>query len=389
MSTKAKVYNNYTEEQELMIESIYEFCERHATEAHVREWYAEYSTSQELNKAYVDAGFGMMGIPEEFGGEPVDVMTRAIFNEHFTRACGVTMPNNGQMVVVNTVCTFGRKDQADFAMERYINTGTPGIALIISEPCAGSDNANMQTTVKNIDGKLILSGSKTFGSGLRNCDYMLVVAKDEDPSRDNRAMSMWLIPKNLPGIREVEVKELGWNLSPFSDVYFDDVVIDESHLLGERGNGFMQLMKNFEFERIICAAQYLGLAQAAMDDAAAYASQRVTFGNTIGSYQLIQEKLVNMEVKLQNIRNMLYKTASDMDKGESVQLSTALLKYYSSLAAFEVCNDAMQIMGGIGYTEECRVGRLWLEARGGAFAGGTPEIMIYISGRQLLKKYSV
>ena len=171
-------------------------------------------------------------------------------------------------------------------------------------------------------------------------------------------------------------------------MYLDDVTVPESCMMGEKGKGFLQLMKNFELERIMLASHSLGLAKAALEEAAAYAGQRMAFGKTIGSFQLIQEKLTDMEIKVQNMENLLLKTAWEFDQGMSVRLDSALAKRYISMSATEVCSEALQIMGGIGYTTESCVGRLWIDARGSQFGGGTDEIMVHIAGRQIIKKYA-
>lgn len=136
------------------------------------------------------------------------------------------------------------------------------------------------------------------------------------------------------------------------------------------------------------AAHSLGLAQAALEDATRYAAQRETFGKKLYEHQLIAEKLTDMEIKCQNMRNMLYKTAWEFDNGIPVRLDSALCKRYLSTTATEVASEAMQIFGGIGYTTESRIGRIWIDARGDSFAGGTEEIMVHIAGRQIVKKYA-
>ena len=158
--------------------------------------------------------------------------------------------------------------------------------------------------------------------------------------------------------------------------------------IGEPGKGFFNLMKNFETERCLIVAQCIGTAQAAMDDAAAYVTERQAFGHPIADYQLIQLKLTEMETALQNARNMLYKTLWKMDNGQSVRIDSALLKRYAGKACTEVASEAMQIYGGLGYTDETRIGRIWVDLRGMQIAGGTDEIMVYIAGRQLAKKYA-
>jgi len=132
----------------------------------------------------------------------------------------------------------------------------------------------------------------------------------------------------------------------------------------------------------------LGLAQGAMDDAADYAGKRVAFGQSIGMFQQIQQKLTDMEVKLRNMKGIIYQTAWEMDQKQSVQLSNALAKRYVPATAVEVCSDAMQIMGGIGMTPETRVGRMWMDSRMNQVLAGTDEIMVHIAGRKLLKIYA-
>ena len=158
--------------------------------------------------------------------------------------------------------------------------------------------------------------------------------------------------------------------------------------MGEPGKGFMILMKNFEVERSYIVAEQVGLAQAALEDAAKYANQRIAFGKPITRLQMIQELLADMEIKVQNTRNMLYKTLWMMDNDQPVQLESAMLKRYGCKACWEVADSALQIYAGLGYTTEVRVGRLWADMRGNMFGGGTHEVMAYIAGRQVAKKYA-
>jgi crotonobetainyl-CoA dehydrogenase len=378
---------NLTVEQELFRESVREFCAQHVTEERVRKWVDDFAVDAEFNKAFYDAGFALMGIPEQFGGIETDTLSRVILTEELARATGTLMPTLQNTIIMDDICEMGTDEQIAFYLQKFKETGSPDLALAISEPGAGSDNAALKTTVKEVDGKLIMNGSKTFVSNGRNCGYLLVVAKDEDPSRENRTMSLWIVPEDTPGITMVDVTEIACRPNPFSDVYFDDVEIDPSWLLGERGKGFLGLMKNFEIERLLAVAVALGFAQAAQDDAAAYASQRIAFGQPIGNFQLVQQMLVDNEVRIQNMRNFIYKTAWEHDHGVADRLAYPLIKYYCAPAATEVCSNAMQIFGGIGFTVENRVSRLWQEARGLEIGGGTTQIMVHIAGRQLLKKY--
>lgn len=377
-----------TEEQELLLESVREFVQRNFTEEKIKQWYQEHGVPDELTKAYLDAGFGYLLIPEEYGGTPVDTLTLCLVIEELTRAAACTTPFTLNSLVVFDMCEFGTPEQINLCMAMYEKTGKPNICLAISEPGAGSDNNAMVVTAKKADGKIVINGQKTWVTNGEKCDYVLVIAKDEDPSPQNRNMSLWLLPTNTPGVKTAPLHKIGQKVLPFCEMYFDNVVIDESCLVGKRSQGFRHLMKNFEVERLIIAAQSLGMAQAAMEDAAAYAGQRVTFGKVIGTYQQIQLKLTDMEIKIQNMRNLLYKTAWELDNGMPVKMNCALTKRYNVMTATEVCSEAMQIFGALGYTTETRVSRLWEDARGNQFAGGTDEIMVHIAGREVLKKYA-
>ncbi len=380
---------SYTDEQQLLVDSIKEFCERNFDEKKIAEMYANGAMTDELIAAYLEAGFGLMGIPEEQGGVPCDRVTLGILTEEFAHYAGCVTPLLNNTLAMCDLIDFGSPEQVEMAMEEYLKTGKPIFSLGFSEPGSGSDNQAMAAvTKKQPDGTYILSGQKTWVTQGDVFPYSLVVAKDEDPSRDNKSMTMWLVPMNLKGVSTAPLHKIGQQIMPFCELYFDDVVLTEDMRVGETGKGFYNLMKNFEMERCLIVAQALGCAQAAMDDAAAYVSERVTFEQPISNYQLIQLKLTEMEVALQNVRNMLYKTLWKMDQGESVRIDSALLKFYGPHACEKVASEAVQIYAGLGYTTETRVGRIWSDLRGHEIAGGTNEIMVHIAGRQLAKQYA-
>ena len=378
-----------TDEQELLVESVKEFCERNLDDRTVNGFYEAGGVSDELTQEYLEAGFGLMGIPEEHGGVPCDRVTLGILTEELAHYSGCMLPFLNNTLAMCDMIDFGSPEQIEQCMAVYLETGKPIFSLGFSEPGAGSDNAAMAAVTKRQeDGSYVLNGQKTWVTQREVFPYTLVVAKDEDPSPENRSMSMWLVPLDAPGASTASLHKLGQQMIPFCEMYFDDVRLTEDMRVGKPGEGFKNLMKNFEMERCLIIAQTLGCAQAAMDDAAAYVSERATFGKPISSYQLIQQKLTDMEIALQNTRNMLYRTLWKMDAGESVRIDSALLKRYGAQQCVQVASEAMQIFGGLGYTDETRVGRIWRDLRGNQIAGGTDEIMVYIAGRQLAKRYA-
>lgn len=380
---------SYTDEQELLVESIKEFCKRNFDEQKIDAMYDNQAMSDELIKKYLEAGFGLMGIPEEYGGVPCDRVTLGVLTEEFAHRAGCVTPLLNNTLAMCDMIDFGSPEQIDRCMTAYLETGKPIFSLGFSEPGAGSDNGAMTSvTHERTDGTYVLSGQKTWVTQGEAFPFVLVVAKDEDPSPENRRMSMWLVPLESPGLDTSTLHKRGQQIMPFCEMYFDDVVLSEDMRVGKEGEGFGNLMKNFEMERCLVIAQCLGCAQAAMDDAAAYVSDRTTFGKPISSYQMIQQKLTDMEIGLENTRNLLYKTLWKMDQGQSVRIDSALLKRYGAQRCAWVASEAMQIFGGLGYTTETRVGRIWADLRGHQIAGGTDEIMVHIAGRQLAKRYA-
>ncbi|NPD31542.1 acyl-CoA dehydrogenase [Eggerthellaceae bacterium zg-1084] len=378
-----------TDEQELLLESVREFCERYFTESVIKEMYETHTMPDEIAEAYRDAGFGLMGIPEEYGGIPADKVTLGLMIEELYRSSGCNHILYQNSLTMLDIVEFGTPEQIQMCVDAYMETGWPLCSLAISEPGAGSDNRSMSCTTKRQgDGTYLLSGQKTWVTMGERLPYTIVVAKDEDPSRENASMSLWLLKKDRPGVSTAPLHKIGQQCIPFCEMYFDDVVLTEEDRVGAEGDGFRLLMKNFEIERAFLVAEQLGLAQAALEDAAAYANQRLAFGRPIASFQMTQEKLTEMEIRVQNTRNMLYRTLWELDNDIPVQLNSALLKRYGCTELFNVADMALSIYGGIGYTTEVRIGRIWADMRGNMFGGGTPEIMAYIAGRQVAKKYA-
>ncbi len=333
----------------------------------------------------VEAGFSSLGIPEEHGGTETDLLTQVMVAEEahalgWPSLCWINFSTE-----VDDILAFGNEQQQAQILE-YALQGRKPFTLGFTEPQAGSDSAAMSTTATKRDGKVYINGVKTFNTSADMAPFMLCVARsgvNENPYKD---FSMYLFPMDREGVRISKLDKIGNNMCGTFEVYLNDVECDESDLVGAECQGFYQLMKNFEVERITICAANVGMARCAYDEALRYAAQREQFGKPIGTFQLIQEKLVDMRIKIENMQNMLYKVAWKKDQGESVSIDSSLLKRYTGKAAFEVIDDAMQIMGGIGYVNDCRISRLWRDQRVYRIMAGTEEIMVHTAGRALVKE---
>ena len=375
-----------TDEQQLLLESLDELLERECPESYIADLDLHHQPPTSFRKAMHEAGFMSLGFPEEYGGTPVDAVTLVLLAARTARQ-GL---NNGyglELLQAMDIIEFGSDEQKAEVLG-LLSSGDVPFALGFTEPGAGSDNSAMTTTAVHHDGMVTFNGTKTLITNALQSRYLLLMAKDPQVEDPRRAISMYLVPMDAPGVTTNRLDKIVWHISDSCEIFLDDVTLPESCLVGVKGNGFKQLMRNFEMERLVIASQCLGLAECAFEDAATYAAQRVQFGRPIGQFQLIQEKLTDMAIKVENMRNFVFRTAWMLDQDVPLKSQGALCKRYCAMAAFEVADEAMQIFGGVGVTVGTRVSRLWRDIRGHRFGGGTDEIMVHIAGRQIVKDHS-
>ena len=374
-----------TEEQELMLESLRELLDGFG-ESYYKRCDDEGLVPLELSRALVDSGFALLSVPEEYGGSPADLTTVCLYMEELGKH-GAPQTALNFALTIKDVLEFGTEEQIKKVIDAVQEAGYSPCSIGISEPQAGSDDNAIASTWERKDGKIVLNGHKTFLTNGGISPYILFVARDPNATDPRKLFTTFMISKDLPGITMSKMEKIGVHYQPTYEAYFDNVICEESDMMGKEGEGFLFAMKNFEPERLLIAAGCLGWAEAAFEDAARYANQRVQFGKPIGSFQLIQKKITDMYVKIENMRNLIYGAAQELEAGKSGRINTAVCKYYVPLAAQEVIDDAMQILGGIGYTCDHRVSRLWRDIRVQRIGGGTDEIMVHILGRAILKQY--
>ncbi|MCH5144999.1 acyl-CoA dehydrogenase [Desulfovibrio sp. UIB00] len=374
-----------TEEQELLLASVREMMQRDFPDEYFRKCDLDRRFPVEFMTAMAENGISLLGVPDEFDGVPADMLTQILIIEELARMGGTGYLLTNALCVHNMV-SWGSRDQLEKTVESA-QKGIPAYSLLFTEPQAGSDNNLLATTATRSNGKVYLNGQKTFITGARDFPYMLVLARDAEPKDPKRCFTMWWVDPQAPGVKIQDLVKIGWHQISNCEVYFDNVELEESAMVGKEGYGFIHLMKNFEIERLVIAAYACGMARCAYEDAVRYANQRQQFGQSIGQFQMIQEKIVDMAIQIENMHNFICKVAWQNDNNESLRVTSALCKRYCAKAAGEVIDAAMQVMGGVGYTEDVRISRLWRDVRITRMAGGTDEVMVYIAARQILKEY--
>ena len=374
-----------TEEQELLLASVREMMQRDFPDEYFRKCDLDRRFPVEFMTAMAENGISLLGVPDEFDGVPADMLTQILIIEELARMGGTGYLLTNALCVHNMV-SWGSREQLEKTVESA-QKGIPAYSLLFTEPQAGSDNNLLTTTATRSNGKVYLNGQKTFITGARDFPYMLVLARDAEPKDPKRCFTMWWVDPQAPGVKIQDLVKIGWHQISNCEVYFDNVELEESAMVGKEGYGFIHLMKNFEIERLVIAAYACGMARCAYEDAVRYANQRQQFGQAIGQFQMIQEKIVDMAIQIENMHNFVCKVAWQNDNNETLRISSALCKRFCAKTAGEVIDAAMQVMGGVGYTEDVRISRLWRDVRITRMAGGTDEIMVYIAARQILKEY--
>ncbi len=376
----------WTEEQELLVQSLDELLARAAPESLMAELDEKHEFPHQPWQALADQGILSLGIPEEYGGTPADITTLTLVCETLgRRAFSLGIIYALGVITIRDIVQFGSDEIKERVLTGFVQ-GDPPVALGITEPQAGSDAAALKATADFDGDEVVLNGQKMYCTLAGQARYILLLTRDPQGANPYESISMWLLPTDAPGVRCNQIAKVGWWSIPSYEVYIENARIPKSSLVGQFNKGWPQLMANFEIERLALCAASLGAAQAAYDDAAAYANQRVQFGRPIGSYQAVQHMITDMAVHLENMRNFVYKVAWMMDQGLPVRHEHAMCKLYVARASCEVIDTAMQILGGLGYTMDHRIQRLWRDIRLMRIGGGTDEIMYNIAGPQLLKR---
>jgi alkylation response protein AidB-like acyl-CoA dehydrogenase len=375
-----------TEEQELLIQSLEELLQREAPESLMAELDEKHEFPQKPWQALADHGILSLGIPEEYGGTPADIQTLTLVCETMGKhAFSLAIIYSLGIITIRDIVQFGSPEIKELVLSGFVQ-GDPPVALGITEPQAGSDAAALKTTAKIENGDVVFNGQKMYCTLAEISRHILLMTRDPKGDNAYESISMWLLPTDTPGVRYNLLSKVGWWCIPSYEVFIENARVPQSNLVGEYNHGWPQLMANFEIERLALCAASVGAAEAAFEDALAYANQRVQFGKPIGSFQAVQHILTDMAVSIENMKHYIYKIAWMMDCNMPVRAEHAMCKLYVARASCEVIDSAMQVMGGLGYTMDHRVQRLWRDIRLMRIGGGTDEIMYNIAGPQLLKR---
>lgn len=380
---------NLSSEQKKLVASFRAFGTEVFTPDHVSQWCKDQGLPDDVMKRFVDTYYKFAD-KESTSAAGHSLLDQALIIEELSRCAGATLPFQNDLFNLQIVDALSEAGNVDSAVADYRETGRLMFALAISEPDGGSDVMSMKTSTRTLDGKIVLNGRKSYVNNGEYAPYIVVAAIDADAQTDDSypALALWLVPRNLKGIAAIPIDKIGQDMLPFASLSFQDVELKPEYRISAEHGDFRRLFQMLEYGRVLLCASSLGMAQAAMEDACAHARSRKAFGVQVGRFQQIETMLTDMELRLTNMRSILYRAAWAVDKGDSERrLAVALMKRYIPETSVEVASDAMQILGGLGYTESSRTCRVWRDCRGNQIAEGTDQIMVYIAAPLIVEKY--
>lgn len=372
-----------SEEQDAVRQLAEDFVAREIT-PHVVEWDRAESVDKSIVKKLGALGFLGLTVPEEYGGSGGDHLSYCLVTEELGRGDssvrGIVSVSLG--LVAKTIASWGDEEQKRQWLPR-LTAGEAVGCFGLTEPGTGSDAGNLSTRAVRDGDDYVINGSKMFITNGTWADVVLLFARTND-TPGHRGVSAFLVPADAPGLTRRTVHgKLGLRGQATAELVLEDVRVPASTLLGPEGKGFSIAMSALAKGRMSVAAGCVGIAQAALDAAVRYASEREQFGKPIASYQLVQELISDISVDVDAARMLTWRVADLIDRGQDFATAASTAKLFASEAAVRAANNALQVFGGYGYIDEYPVGKLVRDARVMTLYEGTSQIQKLIIGRAL------
>jgi alkylation response protein AidB-like acyl-CoA dehydrogenase len=339
---------------------------------------------QEALDALVASDLHAVHVPEEYGGAGADALATVIVIEEVARVCvsSSLIPAVNKLGSLPVILSGSEELKKQYMTPLAKGDGMFSYAL--SEPDAGSDAAGMKTKAVRDGDFWVLNGVKRWITNAGVSEYYTVMAVT-DPTKRSKGISAFVVEKSDEGVSfGAPERKLGIKGSPTREVYLDNVRIPADRMIGEEGTGFATAMKTLDHTRVTIAAQALGVAQGALDYAKGYVKERKQFGKPIADFQGIQFMLADMAMKIEAARQLTYAAAAMSERGDKgLTFQGAAAKCFASDVAMEVTTDAVQLLGGYGYTRDYPVERMMRDAKITQIYEGTNQVQRIVMARNL------
>ena len=367
----------FLEEHNMLREQVRRFVENEIV-PNGDAWEADGSVPRELLLQMGELGFLGLTHEEKYGGSGMDVRAAAVLAEELSRSsyAGVTIT---ALVHTNMASPHLALAGSDEQKQKYLPDVIAGkkiTAICVTEPAAGSDVAGIKTRALSDGDDWVINGSKIFITNGVLGDIYIVAAKTDSQAKGSRGISMFIVEKGTPGFTVGRsLKKHGWRSSDTAELFFDDVRLPASSMLGEENKGFYAVMKNFQHERIMLSAMAVGESQKALDITLENVKARNAFGAALYQKDVVRDKLARAQTKVDLARNYLYYVSWLDAQGVDCIKEVSSLKAYACDIANEVMYDCVQLHGGMGFMQESTIERMYRDARVLPIGGGASEVM--------------
>ena len=375
------------EEQQGLVDLARDFCEREI-KPYASQWDVEGIFPLETYKKAMEIGFHCLEIPEEYGGSGVDnIAVAAVWEEFSKYDLGFASSLMAITLSLKPVLLFGTPEQKKMYSDIVVGGGMGAFAL--TEAASGSDAGSSLTTAVRDGDEYVINGSKCF---ITNSTYaeVFVVFASTDRSKGVKGLSAFIVERSRAGISvDKHENKMGIRSSDTASVVFEDLRIPAENLLGKEGEGFKIAMVTLDLARPFVGACGAGIGQRCIDEAAKYAKQRICFGKPIANLQAIQFMIADMEIAVQTARQMCVHALRLADAGLPYSNEAAIAKCYATDIAFRCAGDAIQILGGYGYSREYPVEKLLRDSKVLQIYEGTNQVQRVVIAGQVLNRYKV
>jgi alkylation response protein AidB-like acyl-CoA dehydrogenase len=375
---------SFSEEQRSILLSVERFLDQHLPPEEVRRRDNNGDPPYHLLPLLGDMGVLGLPFPKQYGGLGGNWLTMTLIQEKLGQKAAMLCSLANRVVGFGgmSLITYGSEEQKQELMPGIIN-GNLLFALALSEPNAGSDAAALRTSARRTKNNWIINGQKTWISDADAADYMIVACRTGAPDSGAKGVSMFLVPRNAPGITMTALSKVGNNCLPSWDVVFDDTQLELTALMGEENNGFKHLMATLHYARSSMAANVTGQAQAVVDLVIAHATEREQFNQQLSKFQVIQHRIVDMQTAVDLSRLFSYRLGWLIGENLPCRRESAQAKLIATETLLDVTDKGMQILASAGYSTENDMQRYWRDARLYTFGEGSNEIQRNIIAKEL------
>jgi alkylation response protein AidB-like acyl-CoA dehydrogenase len=374
-----------TDEQRSMQDLAHNFAEKE-----IRPVAAEYDEKEEIPwdvvKKAAQTGMLSFSIPEQYGGAGItDSLTHCLVMEEIAWGCaGVATIFGGNDLVVTPLLLAGNDMQKEKYLPRFCDSANPSLgAFALTEPGAGSDPASLTTNAVKHGDHYVVNGRKVFITNGGVADVIILFA-NSDPAKGVKGITAFILEKDFPGLKSGKKEEkMGIRASQTAEYIFEDMQVPLENRLGEDGEGFKIAMQTFEYTRTSVATFAVGVARAAYEFALAYAQERIQFGKPIIRHEGVGFMIADMATKIDAARMLCWRAACLTDRGKPAMKEASMAKLFAGDVAMQVTTDAVQVLGGYGYSREYPVEKWMRDAKIMQIYEGTAQIQRMIISRQL------